>query len=40
MHDEEKPSEAKHLSDDPDCTLEDKQGNVEDLSDALNVTHE
>ena len=39
MHDEEEPLESEHLSD-PTFTLEDKQRNVEDLHDALNVTHE
>ena len=39
MHDEEKPSEAKCISD-LTCTLEAKQRNVEDFHDALNVTHE
>ena len=39
MHDEEDPLEAEHISD-PTFTLEDKQRNVEDLHDALNVTHE
>lgn len=39
IHDEEKASEVEHLYD-LAYTLEDKQGNVEDWSDALNVTHE
>ena len=39
MLDEEKPLEEEHLSN-PACTLEDRQGNVEDLHDALDVAHE
>ena len=39
MHDEENPSKAKHLSN-MTCTLEDKQRNVEDFHDSMDVAHE
>ena len=39
VHDEEEPLEVEHLSD-PTFTLEDKQRNVEDFHDALNLAHE